>query len=149
MSALVWRRGALLQLREGSLQEVMPHLSTAGQADGDFFPARGLRSVSCRLGALRGNVMGWGHGQTQVSQKTSSWLQSPVSMMRSFGVGAGESVFLVLRHLEGEYRVGKMAVTSPREESLAEKCCLLGRKAMNYFTNCNSLEMLVNNLYPG
>lgn len=114
-----------------------------------LFSCTGLRSVSCRLGALRGNVMGWGHGQTQVSQKTSSWLQSPVSMMRSFGVGAGESVFLVLRHLEGEYGVGKMAVTSPREESLAEKCCLLGRKAMNYFTNCNSLEMLVNNLYPG
>jgi hypothetical protein len=34
-------------------------------------------------------------------------------------------------------------------ESLAERCCLLGGKAMNYFTNCNSQEMLAKNPYPG
>lgn len=51
--------------------------------------------------------------------------------------------------VRGQHGVGKMAVMSPREEDLAEKWCFLGRKAINYFTNGNSQEVLVSNLYQG
>lgn len=64
-------------------------------------------------------------------------------------MGAGDRLFLVLRRL---HQLGdnmeweRMAVISSREKNLAEKCCLLGREAINYFTDCISQELLVNYL---
>lgn len=75
---------------------------------------------------------GGGGGRDRVLAPESSWRGEVVL---GGGWRQGVPCPQTLGYVRGQHGVGKMAVMSPREEDLAEKWCLLGRKAINYFTN--------------